>query len=134
MASELRSEITSVKQELENTVEPIRQRLNSHDRTILELEWVSTDNCSQLSELDTTMNFLKAQVKLLSDKCEDLEGRSRRNNIHLIGVPEGLEGPRPTNFVAELLRDTLKLDETPLLDRAHHALHAKLMLRSHQTL
>ena len=69
LATELRSEITSVKQELENTVEPIRQRLNSHDRTILELERVSTDNCSQLSELDTTVNFLKAQVKLLSDKC-----------------------------------------------------------------
>lgn len=90
-----------------------------------ELERACTDNCTELSKLDSTVNSLKAQVKLLSDKCEDLEGRSRRNNIRLIWVPEGLEGPPPTSFNAQLLRDILKLDETLLLDRAHCSLRAK---------
>lgn len=71
------------------------------------------------------MNSLKAQVKILNDKCEDLEGRSRRNNIRLIGVPEGAEVPRLTNFIAQLLKDTLKLDEMPLLNQAHCTLRAK---------
>lgn len=125
MVSDLRSEVTSVKQELENTVEPLLQRLNAHDQTMHELEHACIDNCTKLSKLDSTVNSLEAQVKLLSEKCEDLEGRSRRNNIRLIEVPEGLEGLRPTSFIAQLLRDILKLDETPLLDRAHHSLRAK---------
>lgn len=125
LAADLRSEITSVKQELENKVEPILQRLKDHDQTVLELERACTDNGTELSRLNSTVNSLKAQVKLLSDKCEDLEGRSRRNNIRLIGVPEGVEGPRPTNFIAQLLKDKLKLDETPVLDQAHRTLRAK---------
>lgn len=125
LASDLRSEIASVKQDLENTVEPMLQRLNEHDQTMHELERACTDNGTELSRLDSTVNSLKAQVKLLNDKCEDLEGRSRRNNIRLVGVPESVEGPRPTNFTAHLLRDILKLDEMPLLDRAHRTLRAK---------
>ncbi|KAE8285767.1 hypothetical protein D5F01_LYC15435 [Larimichthys crocea] len=124
-AFDLRTEIASVKQDLENTVEPMLQRLNEHDQTMRELERACTDNSTELSRLDSTVNSLKAQVKLLNDKCEDLEGRSRRNNIHLIGVPEGVEGPRQTNFIAQLLKDILKLDEAPLLDRAHRTLRAK---------
>jgi len=116
LASDLCSEITLVKQELENTVEPMLQRLNAYDQTMLELERACTDNGIVRLRLDSTVNSLKAQVKLLNDKYEDLKGRPRKNNIRLIGVPEGVEGPRPTNFIAQLLTDMLKLDEMPLLD------------------
>ena len=110
LAFDLRSEITLVKQELENTVEPMLQWLNAHDQTIHELDRTCTDNGTELSRLDSTVSSLKAQVKILNEKCEDLEGRSRRNNIRLTG------GPRPTNFTAQLIKDTLKLDDMPLLD------------------
>lgn len=59
----------------------------------------------------------------LTEKCIDLEGRSKRQNIRIVGVPEGKEnGQRVSNFVTQLLQDVLDLDETPLLDRAHRAL------------
>lgn len=57
----------------------------------------------------------------LSKKCEDLEGRSRWNIVHLLGLPEGSEGPRPTEFTAQLLQDLLGLDDKPVLDRSLRA-------------
>ncbi|KAL7881038.1 hypothetical protein SRHO_G00032920 [Serrasalmus rhombeus] len=36
-------------------------------------------------------------------KLDDLEGRSRRNNIKIVGVPEGEEKGKPVEFVAGLL-------------------------------
>ncbi|KAJ8364951.1 hypothetical protein SKAU_G00137820 [Synaphobranchus kaupii] len=55
----------------------------------------------------------------------DLEGRSRRNNLRLVGIPEDTEGPRPTEFISRLLKKLVNLDEEPLLDRAHRTLRTK---------
>lgn len=109
LSSDLRSEISSVRKELKHTIKPLQ--LSSHDQTIAELECPSTDHSDQLIALDSTNSALEAQVKLLTDKCEDLEGRSRRNNIRLVGVLGGIEGAHPTEFIAQLLKDTLNLGE-----------------------
>ena len=95
----------------------MQQKLSSHDQAITEFRRACTDHSDLLTSLDSTVSTLKAEVKLLTDKCEDLEGRARRNNIRL--VPEGAEGVRPTEFIAKLLMDSLGLDDLPLLDRAH---------------
>lgn len=71
------------------------------------------------------MARLTAETTRLSDKYEDLEGRSRRNNIRIIGVPEGKEGPRPRDFVAQLLTDMLSLEEKTLIDRCHRSLQQR---------
>lgn len=36
-------------------------------------------------------------------KIDELEGRSRRNNIKILGIPEDEEKGRPTELIAELL-------------------------------
>lgn len=45
--------------------------------------------------------MLTTQVNSLMKKCKDLEGRSRWNNVRLVGLPEGTEGPRRTEFMAK---------------------------------
>lgn len=47
---------------------------------------------------------------------------SRRHNIRISRIPEGVEGPRPRDFISQLLQDTLSLNEKPLIDRAHRTL------------
>lgn len=125
LSCELRADISSVREELRHAIEPMKQKLSSHDQVIKELQRACTDHSDLLTSLDSTVSTLKADVKLLTDKCEDLEGRARRNNIRLVGVPEGAEGVRPTEFIAQLLMDTLGLDELPLLDRAHRTLRSR---------
>ena len=64
----------------------------------------------------------------LAAKVVDLEGRSRRNNIRIIGLPESIEGPRATAFFSDMLVEVFgrqTLQSPPELDRAHRALTAK---------
>ncbi|KAJ4937147.1 hypothetical protein JOQ06_001728 [Pogonophryne albipinna] len=124
-AASLHSEILSVRQELKSSVEPLQRAVEAHKVTIRDLEQAATDHNTRIDKLEATVDMLTSQVKRLDDKCEDLEGRSRRNNLRVMGIPEGLEGARTTDFVAQLLRDLLKLDEKPLLDRAHRTLRER---------
>lgn len=72
-----------------------------------------------------TLTDLQKTNKALRVKVNDLEGRSQCNNIKIIGIPEGEEKGRPTEFVAALISKIL--GEThfqgPLvIDRVHCAL------------
>lgn len=75
--------------------------------------------------MQTVVAELSATVETFSKKCEDLESRSRWNNIRRIGLKELSEGPQSTEFVAQLLQDLLGLDAKPDLDRAHRTLRPK---------
>ncbi|KAL0188120.1 hypothetical protein M9458_015219, partial [Cirrhinus mrigala] len=57
--------------------------------------------------------------KMLKSKLNDLEGRTRRNNIRIVGIPEGAEKGRTTEFVAELRTQLFEdFTEPPVIDRA----------------
>ncbi|KAJ4919283.1 hypothetical protein JOQ06_026289 [Pogonophryne albipinna] len=107
---------------LKESIRPLQDKVEQHGQTVLELERAATDHSGRITELEATVSRLMAQAKDIDDRCEDLEGRSRRNNIRLVGISEGMEGPRPTEFIAKLLEEILRLDEKPQLDRAHPTL------------
>lgn len=134
MMNEMRSDILSkfettisatVKREILAVLEPFENRLASYGDSIADLERSANAHDTELSNLWSTVSKLTAAVDSLSQKCEDLEARSRWNNIRLVGLPEGIEGPRPTEFSAQLLQDILGLEDKPVLDRAHRTLRAK---------
>lgn len=134
MMDDLRSDILSkfdsivadaVKREMTGALRPMERKMEAQGRTIVELEHATSAQADEVTELQVTVSTLSGQVKSLSDKCEDLESRQRLNNIRLIGLPEGLEGPRPTESVAEILKDLLSLDDLPVLDRCHRSLRAR---------
>lgn len=121
----LHSEMTLIKDELKSSVATLQATVTSHSSIIKDLELSATTCSDNLSSLSNTVDTLKTEIKVLQAKCEDLEGRSRRNNIRLVGVPEGLEGPRPREYISKCLQDMLNLDEPPLLDCAHRSLREK---------
>lgn len=51
----------------------------------------------------------------MANKCEDLEARPRRNNIRILGVPEG-PNSAITTVIAALLKELFNLDKEPVLD------------------
>lgn len=124
-ATTLRSEMILVKDELKKSVERIQNKLDAHGVVLSELERGASDHSTRIAELEANVGSLTSRVTYLDNRCEDLEGRMRRNNIRLLGIPEGVEGPRPTEFVAGLLQELLGLDEKPLLDRAHRTLRSR---------
>ncbi len=46
-----------------------------------------------------TVTNLKDQLERLPEKMTDMEDRSRRNNVRLVGLPEGMEGPDAAGFL-----------------------------------
>lgn len=100
------------------------------------------DHGQRIISVESNANLLEQRIHSLEEKCvvltdsnaklaakaADLEGRSRRNNIRIIGLPESIEGPRPTAFFSDLLFELFGrqvLQSPPELDRAHRALSAK---------
>lgn len=66
------------------------------------------------------------ECKKFRGKCNNLESRSRRNNIRLVGIAEREENDRPTEFIAELLTKLLGAENftKPIqIDLSHRALH-----------
>ncbi|KAL6474804.1 hypothetical protein MHYP_G00158440 [Metynnis hypsauchen] len=73
------------------------------------------DNASLRAEL--------GELARVDAKCEDLEARSRCQNIRITGVPEGDSQFTLSNSnVSELLKEALSLEKSPLVDRAHRSL------------
>ncbi|KAM7365195.1 hypothetical protein PAMP_025109 [Pampus punctatissimus] len=63
----------------------------------------------------------------LTARCEDLQNRSRRNNLRIYRVPEGSEGNDAKAFVKELIHSVLQsmADVNIQIERAHRSLTAK---------
>ncbi|KAL7882930.1 hypothetical protein SRHO_G00005880 [Serrasalmus rhombeus] len=84
-----------------------------------------TEVDSRVTTLENTCSALVKENETIRAKLDDLENRARRNNIRIIGIPERLEGPRPTSFIESLLLDVFGSDsftKPPAVDRAHRSL------------
>lgn len=113
---------------LSNTLEKLNSTVSDHGQRIGALEDNSNEVDRRLSELEKVCTTLQRENVSLTSKLADLEGRSRRQNIRIVGLPESIEGSRPTTFFAQLLVDVLGteiLPSPPELDRAHRSLAPK---------
>lgn len=54
-----------------------------------------------------SLHTLQTKMKTLEAHAEDAENRNRRNNLRIVGLPEGTEGKDPTPFTEHLLRTLL---------------------------
>ena len=55
----------------------------------------------ELATLKTRFTQLLRSMAILEDMAEDAENRSRRNNLRLIGVPEGVDTPDMATMLEE---------------------------------
>lgn len=92
--------------------------------TVGEIEQCLSSCIDNITEIKATMEKLAATITRLEDKCENLESESRRNNVRIIGVPEGPD-TSSTATVASLLKEAFYLESEPLIDRSHRTLQPK---------
>ena len=76
----------------------------------------------EVVSLQTTVST--SEVEDLKGKCKDLEGRMRRRNIRIVGVPEK-PGSNSTTAVSKLLKETLQMDKDITIVRSHHSLGSR---------
>ncbi len=65
---------------------------------------------------------LRNQLERHTEKMTDMEDRSRRNNVRLVGLPEGAEGSNAAGFLRVNLSKWIPLlkGHDIKIDRAHH--------------
>lgn len=121
----LQTDIAAVKSELSTTTAALQQTINLQEERLAAVEESATKTSDGLADMEVTMSALKGEIRALQSKCEDLENRSRRNNLRIVGIAEGEEGRTPTTFISNLLKDLFDFEDQPLIDRAHRLSQAK---------
>ncbi|KAK1904349.1 LINE-1 retrotransposable element ORF1 protein [Dissostichus eleginoides] len=105
-----------------------RATVDRHDQTIQGMEVALNGMETRLQTVESTCTALSRENESLKFKVDDLENRSRRNNIRITGVPEKVEGPQPTAFMELFLAETFGAEafpSPPAVDRAHRVTTAR---------
>ena len=113
---------------LTSTLDTLHTKVADHGQRISSLEDNGTDTDRRIQQLETACSAMQRDNEALRTKMADLEGRSRRQNIRIIGLPENTEGNRPSTFFSQMLLDVFGakvLGSLPELDRAHRSLAPK---------
>lgn len=70
----------------------IRQDLNKIRVRVVAAEQRVNRVENAVEENSSVIRTLQTKVKALEYRAEDTENRSRRNNLSIVGLPEGVEG------------------------------------------
>uniref|UniRef100_H3A438 L1 transposable element RRM domain-containing protein n=1 Tax=Latimeria chalumnae TaxID=7897 RepID=H3A438_LATCH len=108
-----KQKVSSINNKLDN----ITLRLDTSERRIGDIE-------DRVYHLENVLS----EVHRLREKCDDLENRTWRSNLRLIGLPEGIEGKDPILFLEKLLVKVLGETTFPgrvEVETAHHALRPR---------
>lgn len=115
----LKIEIQSVKTTLINNTAALCMDIDQVNVRVTDMKDGLSAWSDEVVILRDTVAELKGEIKGLKEKCEDMEGRMRRCNVRIIGVPETESSS--TVAVAKMLQETLQLEKEPLVDRSHRS-------------
>ncbi len=88
----------------------LREDIQATNKSVKELreefEAIATETKQTHDRVDSVQavaredkRALKDQLERLTKKMTDMEDRCRRNNVRLVGLPEGMEGPDAAGFL-----------------------------------
>ncbi len=122
----IKAELTALKKETDVTISAMKSTMDDQAKTMAELERSTTFTTDTVSQLQKDVEKLTSSVSQLTEKCTDLESRSRRQNLRILNSKEDEEtGRKTTDFIAHLLKNVLSLETLPLIDRAHRSLRKR---------
>ena len=81
----------------------LKGRITDTERALAELQPQTTSHQQTISDLQDRVRFLEG-------RAEDAEGRSRRNNIRVVGMPEGREGRDAVGFLEDWVKSFTPTD------------------------
>ena len=124
----LSAEFKSSFQIVESKLNLIQSTLEHQEERIKSLETAAEDVAQRVTDLEERCSTLQVSNEHLRTKVCDLEGRSRRQNIRVVGLEESVEGTRPSEFFPSFLCEVFGqqvLPTPPEIDRAHRSLAPK---------
>lgn len=113
------SDVSTIKEttaELKNAVNAMQERLTEVEGRVSDIE-------DTKQQLVSNSELHSKRINTLWDRVEDLENRSRRNNVRLLGLSEGIEGDNIKACINKILSEGLGLDVDSEfeIERAHRS-------------
>ncbi|KAJ7986766.1 hypothetical protein DPEC_G00331790 [Dallia pectoralis] len=108
---------------LSSSIDALRATVEAQGGRLKDVESGLSEYFDRLVRLEDTVSHLVKDNSKLRDKLDDLEFRSRRNNVRILNVPEKMALDNALAFVSSLLLEVLGpsgvLSSAPKLGRAH---------------
>uniref|UniRef100_H3AFT3 L1 transposable element RRM domain-containing protein n=1 Tax=Latimeria chalumnae TaxID=7897 RepID=H3AFT3_LATCH len=123
ISEDIKTILTSIRQ-ISPTIVEIKQGNADILRRLASIEMHLSDLDGQLAAAEMKIESLTSDVVDLRNRLDDQENKAWRNNVRILGFPEGVEQGNPTRFLGETLPTLLKLPEgTELsMEWAHRSL------------
>ncbi|KAI4792266.1 hypothetical protein KUCAC02_033494 [Chaenocephalus aceratus] len=93
---------------LDNVLKDMVERTALLEQRMVKTEERLGDTEDRMARLERSVAFLLHQEAKLAAKCDDLESRSRRNNVRIHGIPEGSEKNDTIRFIYGFIGNTLR--------------------------
>ncbi|KAL7827107.1 hypothetical protein SRHO_G00328250 [Serrasalmus rhombeus] len=123
--SNIKTELLDMKSELLRDFATLSSDFAGLKSTVSDSERSLSTCTDDVVALQAKVESLTKEISRLDAKCDDLESRSRPQNIRIVGIPEGESFTLTTSRVSELLKEAFALDKPPLVDHAHRTLAPK---------
>ena len=115
-------------EEVRVDVSLLRQDLRGVADRVTEAESRISTAEDEITKLQSQVNQLLKTSAILEDRAEDAENRSRRNNLRLVGIPEGIDTPDLSQLIEYWLLSWVTngaLYKNFAVERAHRSLGAR---------
>lgn len=109
---------------IKGTVEELKNAVKATEERITEAEGRISDVEDSTQQLLHSREQHSKRLDELWKRVEDLENRSRRNNVRLLGLKEGMEGDNLTECIRQILSEGLGMDIDDKdfeIERAHRS-------------
>lgn len=109
-------------EDVKSSLIELRQEVQSQTNTVRDLGSKVDKIQGETRQIKKDLNMCTTEQHNLTLKIAELEDRSRRNNLRLVGLPQGREGDDPTGFLQKMLPiwiPTLKRKGSIKIGRAH---------------
>ncbi|KAL2094209.1 hypothetical protein ACEWY4_008928 [Coilia grayii] len=112
---------------VESTLKELTERTTKLERRMSDAEQRLGGKEDDMQRHQRALGYLLHREANLTAKCEDLEARTRRNNLRIYGIPEGEEKNDMLGFISNVIRTSLALPEELhlIIERAHRSLIQK---------
>ncbi|KAF3832058.1 hypothetical protein F7725_025723 [Dissostichus mawsoni] len=113
-------------EDMKQGLDSFREETNRNFETEAEMraQKKDIDDSRRATDVQDIITASLEQQTKLQDKLSDTEGRSRRNNVRIWGLKEGIEGDSVSEYFNRLIHNQLGMSEDIKLEiqRAHRAL------------
>lgn len=122
MVEDRLSKINKVVEKIHSEQSTINKKLADLSAKQMEYETTVVDLRADITDCKKETN---ATIEELRGKLDDMENRARRNNLRLVGFPEGVEGRDGVSFLQEWLPKILKINMFFEIERCHRTLQPR---------